>query len=101
MKLTRAAFSFLFPLLSLVLWVLLIAVPITLVYVRLHQEADGEGTIHMQWGRFSRVVSRKQFLTFAAEMATSSKAHLIEAVNLPAFAVGLLVSRVSGSWPMS
>ena len=83
------------------LWVLLIAVPITLVYVRLHQEADGGGTIHLQWGRFSRVVSRKQFLTFATEMATSSKAHLIEAVNLPAFAVGILVSRVSSSWPMS
>jgi len=100
-KLTRPAFSFLFPLLSLVLWVVLVAVPITLVYVGLHQDADGGGAIHMQLGRFSRVVSRKQSLTFAAEMATSSKAHLMEAVNLPAFAVDLPVSRVSGSWPMS
>ncbi|MBB5343030.1 hypothetical protein [Tunturibacter empetritectus] len=101
MKIPRASFSYLLPLFSLGLWIVLVAVPVTLIYLSLQQEAHGSNVVRMQFGEFTQVISRSHFLTFALKMGTlSKKAHLIEAVNLPAFAVDLLISRLSGHWPM-
>jgi hypothetical protein len=100
-KLRQVTFAVLLPLTSLVLWVVLIAVPTTLIYLKLRHNAHNASAIRMEVGRFTRTVPRGHFLIFAAEIASTSKAHLIEAVNLPGFAIDVMISRFSDSWPGS
>ncbi len=99
MRLRQPSFAVLLPLFSLVFWVVLIAVPATLFCFKLWHDARNAAAIRTQLGRFTLTVPREQSLIFAAAMVSFPKAHLIEAVNLPAFAMNLLISRFSRSWP--
>lgn len=95
----RIAFSLLLPTLSLALWVLLVAVPTTLSYISLLQSAQHAAVVTIQKGGFVATVPREHLFRFAVISATFRFAHVIEAINLPAFSIDLLISRFSSSWP--
>jgi hypothetical protein len=95
----RIAFSLLLPILSLALWVSLVAVPTTLSYISLLQSAHHVSVVTIQKGGFVTTVPHEHLFRFAAASATFRFAHFIEAINLPAFSIDLLISRFSSSWP--
>jgi hypothetical protein len=96
-KLRQQPFSVLLPLLSIVLWVALIAVPATFIYFNLWHNPQSAAAVHLRFGEFDTVLPRWKFVIFAA--TSPSKADWIEAMNLPGFAINLLVPRFSYSRP--
>jgi hypothetical protein len=90
----------LLPLIDLVVWVVLLAVPATLVFLNLERTAQGSGVANIHTEMFSASIPRKQFLSFALESATINSAHTVAAANMPGFAGELLIS-LPTSWPAS
>lgn len=96
---TRLPFSYALPLLSVALWVLLIAIPVTITYARLQHWAHGAAAVHLHAGGFATTVSREHFLEWSFRMATIRKEHFFMALNLPATSVEALISRLMSTWP--
>jgi len=95
----RISFSLLLPVLSLALWVCLISVPTTLVYANFQLSARGAPAVSFSSSLGKVTIPRKRFLRFAVVAATSHLAHVIQAVDLPAIAIELPLSRLSSTWP--
>jgi hypothetical protein len=95
----RISFSLLLPVLSLVLLACLIAVPATLNYIALLQNAHGAESARLSFSDIVMTVPRYRFLPFAVDTAADRVAHLMVAVNLPATAIELALSRFSPVWP--
>jgi hypothetical protein len=91
---SRVSFSVLLPLIELVVWVVLLAVPATLAFLNLERVAQGSGVAHIQAGMFSASIPRNQFLSFALESAAIKSSHIVDAANMPGFFGELL-------WPAS
>lgn len=89
------------PLLSLLLWVLLVAVPVTLTYTNFASEARGAATVTLKAGAATLTLRHDQLLKQALRFGTWTQHDAIAAINLPAFAVDLLLSRAFSSWPAS
>ena len=100
MKVPRASFSVLLPLFELAIWVVLILVPATLVFLNLSQTAHGSPTAHVGTGNFSAEIPRQHFLWFAFWSATTNRAHTIAAINIPGTIPEVLLS-LPTSWPQS
>jgi hypothetical protein len=100
MKVTRASFSVLLPLIELATWIVLIAVPATLVFLNLNQTAHGSLTAHIDSGNISADIPRQQFLSFAFSSAPNNRAHAITAINIPGIIPEILFSLLT-SWPQS
>ena len=100
MKVPRASFSVLLPLFELAIWVVLIVVPATLVFLNLSQTAHGSPTAHIDSGNISADIPRQQFLSFAFSSATNNRAHAITAINIPGIIPEILFSLLT-SWPQS
>jgi hypothetical protein len=98
MKVIRPSFSVLLPLLELALWVVLIAVPATMVFLNLSQMAHGSPTAHIGSGQFGMQIPREHFLWFAFWSAATRGAHAIAAINIPGIIVEILIS-LPTSWP--
>jgi len=96
MKVPRTSFSILIPLVELVIWVVLVAVPATLVFLTAHDFP----TAHMSSGLVSAEIPREQFLEFAFSSTTDRSANAITAVNIPGIILEILVS-LPTSWPDS
>jgi hypothetical protein len=100
MKVTRASFSILLPLFELAIWIALIAVPTTLIFLNLRQTAHGSPTAHVGMGTFDAEIPKRHFLWFAFWSATTSRAHVITAINIPGTIPEFLLS-LPTSWPHS
>jgi hypothetical protein len=100
MKVPRTSFSFLLPLVELAIWVVLVAVPATLVFLNLQLTAHESPTAHMSSGLVSAEIPREQFLEFAFSSTTDTSANAITAVNIPGIILEILVS-LPTSWPDS
>ncbi len=96
---TRISLGYLLPLLSLALWVVLIATPATIAYMHLQHWAHGAPAVQLHRGLFQATVRRENFVQWSLRMATVRKDHLLMALNLPAASVEALVSRLASAWP--
>ena len=99
MKLPRVPFTFLLPLLSLSIWLVLVAVPVTLSYITLLEESRGAPVRVGITAEIFQQYSRNQYLQLAVANSTASSAHFIEAVNFPAFSGMALVDGLTRRWP--
>lgn len=99
-KRTHLTFSFLLPLIALSAWLLIIAVPATISYLRLLQMAHGVTVVHVQSGPFSATVSKNEFLWFSVQGIGIQRSDLISAMNMPGFLAEVLIS-LAISWPAS
>ena len=97
---SRVSFSVLLPLIDLVIWVVLLAVPATLVFLNLERVAQGSGVANIQAEMFSASIPRKQFLSFALQSAAIKSSSTVAAANMPGFFGELLIS-LPTSWPAS
>jgi hypothetical protein len=100
MKVSRASFSVMLPLFELAIWVVLVVVPATLVFLNLNQTAHGSPTAHVGTERFGLEIPRQRVLWFAFWSATNNKAHAIAAINIPGTIPEVLIS-LPTSWPQS
>lgn len=92
----------LLPLLNLALWVVLIPVPATLVYLNLHQEAQRTGRATIHAGAYTASIPSDRVLRFALNSAGTKHSELITALNIPGMFGELLVSSSISSpntWP--
>lgn len=96
----RIAASLLLPILSMALWVCLIATPTTLTYVDLQQHARGAPAVIITNKNYRWTVPRRRFLSFAADTSTRRFGTFMTAVNLPAIAIALPIDRLTPAWPM-
>jgi hypothetical protein len=100
MRASHTSFSILLPLLELAVWIVLVAVPATLVFLNLNQMAHGSPTAHIGSGQFAMQIPRQHFLWFAFWAATTHSAHAITAINVPGTIPEVLLS-LPTSWPTS
>lgn len=97
MKLTRLPFSFLLPLSELVVWVILIPVPTTLIYMGLHKSTRSE-VIHTEIGDL--IVPPEAVRSFAIQSAAWHNSHFITALNAPGIVVEALIHWHPTALPM-
>lgn len=97
MKLDRLPFSSLFPLVELVIWVILVPVPTTLIYMGLHRSTQPE-VIHTEIGTFT--VPPQEVRRFAIQAAAWRNSHAITALNTPGMIVEALISWHPAELPM-
>ena len=76
-----------------------IAVPATLSYIHLRQQSANGSDVTLGPGRFELTVPRDRFLSVSIFDAAWLTSHSIQALNLPAFSVELLVDRSTRAWP--
>lgn len=95
---SRLPSSFLLPLLCLLLWVCLVAVPVTLTYVQLVQTAHGAPSARVTLAHVILAVPRSDFLSFAASSSLPFE-HVLKIAGLPGLALDLLTSRFASTWP--
>jgi hypothetical protein len=88
----RVSFSFLLPLLDMIVWVLLVALPASLVFLNLEQMAQGSNVANIHIGDFSVSIPRNQFVSHALWEATTQSSHAIVVANVPGFFGDSLVS---------
>jgi hypothetical protein len=99
-KRSHLTFSFLLPLVSLSVWLVLVAVPATIGYLRLLAMAHGASAVHLQAGQFSTSVPRDGFLWFSIRGIGIQRSDSISALNMPGLFGELLIS-LPTSWPAS
>ncbi len=99
MKTVRLPISYLLPLLSVAVWVLLIGIPATIAYWHLQHWAHGAPAVRLHRGAFVAIVRRPDFLQWSFSTAAVLKAKFLKGLNLPAFSISLLISRFSSTWP--
>jgi hypothetical protein len=97
MKLAHVSFSFLLPLVELVIWVVLVLAPTTLIYVGLDKSPHSE-VISTEMGIFT--LSSQEVRRIALESATMKMSHVITALNTPGVFIEMLTS-FPISWPMT
>jgi hypothetical protein len=93
-----ARFSFLFPLLELVISVVLIAVPATLSYFGMRQSTNlkGKAVVSTNLGRIT--IPQHEMWPIALEGAAMNASHAIATLNIPGTIVEALIS-IPTSWP--
>lgn len=96
----RIPASLLLPVLVLALWVMIVAVPITLSYVSLQQAAHGAPTVNITTPFRYDSVPRSHFFSYAADRSTARFGKAMTALNLPAATIDIPMSRLTPSWPM-
>ncbi len=64
MKPTRVPFTFVLPLLNMLVWVLLIAVPTTIGVLHLRALAHGAPAVHLSSGPWNLNLPRSRFVSF-------------------------------------
>jgi hypothetical protein len=94
----KKRFSILLPLLDLILWVSLIAVPTTLLFFNLRQIAHHSPTADIGDSTIRLSIPPDRFLAVAVYGATIHTAHAITAINLPGIVIEILIS-FGTSWP--
>jgi hypothetical protein len=97
-KRSHLTFSFLLPLLSLSVWLAIVAVPATIGYLRLLEMAHGASVVHLQAGQFSMSVPRDRFLWFSIRGIGIKRSDSISALNMPGLIGELLIS-LPTFWP--
>lgn len=88
----RIPFSHLLPLIDLVLLVILVFIPVTLTAFRLYQAASGSDHIHLRSGEFDVDLPRDQIIPWAIRAATTPRARIMTAINLPGGLVQKVIS---------
>jgi hypothetical protein len=88
----RIPFSHLLPLIDLALLVVLIFVPVTLTALRLYQAASGSDHVHLRSGEFDVDLPRDQIIPWAIRAATTPRARIMTAINLPGGLIQKLIS---------
>ncbi len=83
MKPTRVPFTLVLPLLNMLVWVLLIAVPTTIGVLHLRALAHGAPAVHLSSGPWNLNLPRSRFVSFSADGAAYRPAHWLTATNLP------------------
>jgi hypothetical protein len=96
----RISISLALPLLQLVLWILLLALPATLTWLQLKQVAGHSNVAEVHTYALHATIHRDSFLPFALDTTAASNAHAIAAVNMPGM-FGEILSALSISWPDS
>lgn len=88
----RIPFSHLLPLIDLVLLVILVFIPVTLTAFRLYQAASGADHIHLRSGEFDVDLPRDQVIPWAIRAATTPRARIMTAINLPGGLIQKVIS---------
>lgn len=88
-------FAVLLPLMELVVWVILVPIPTTLIYLGVHTPAQPE-VVHTEIGTFS--ITPQEARQIAIESASLSTSHAITALNTPGTLVEILIS-LPTVWP--
>jgi hypothetical protein len=96
----KAPFTLLLPLFSLTLWIAIIAIPATLVFLNLRTMYQRNLSVDSIQNTYSLRFPRNQFLVRSVTAAAIRSGHTIEALDTPAFSIQLLFDRFSPSWPM-
>ena len=99
MKPQRLPFRYLLPLLSILLWVVLIGVRGTIAYVHLQQSAHGAASVTLHAGNIEWTIPRDRLASTAFRMAAIGPGQFLQAVNLAGLPVDILMARILGTWP--
>ena len=97
MRLRRLPFCVILPLLSLCVWIVLVAIPITFGYLHLVYLAHGSPAVFLHTQNFSITVPKNNFFRFAANLVGESRGWVLTALNLPGMLIELLLS--IRTWP--
>jgi len=89
------------PLLALALSATILAVPLTLAYIHLRQVSQHGGPVSFHTQDFQFTIPRDHFFSDSLSGAALLTSHFIQALNLPAFSIELLVDRCTSAWPMT
>jgi hypothetical protein len=95
MKFLRIPFGLLLPLMELVVWVVLVPIPTTLIYLGVHTPAQPE-VVNTEIGTFS--IAPQEVRHLAIESAGMRASHTITALNAPGVFVEILIS-LPTTWP--
>ncbi len=96
----RLPFSVLLPLIALSVWVAVVAVPLTPLYLQLREEAKTAKDTTVNEGNFQYTVSRDQYVSYHLDEAMKSRADWMTAIDLPGM-VGEVISSAFTTWPES
>ena len=99
-KTARFSFSFLFPLLELLIWLFLVAVPSTLTYLNLRSTPKHSGSVDVTVDGITFSLSSQEMRHIALEGPATRVSHALTALNMPAMVVEILTS-LPTSWPDS
>lgn len=88
----RIPFSHLLPLIDLALLVILVFIPVTLTAFRLYQAANNSDHVHLRSGEFDVDLPRDQIIPWAIRAATTPRARIMTAINLPGGLIQKLIS---------
>ena len=97
MRSRRLPFCVVLPLFSVCVWIVLVALPISVGDLHLRYMAHGASAVFLHAGTFSLTVPASRFLVFSANTVGEFKGQILTALNLPAFIVELLLS--VRTWP--
>ncbi len=101
MNLRRAPMRFWLPMLSLMLWVVLVSVPVTLVYTNLMSEARGAPTVTLRAGSTTLMLRRDQFFDDALLLRHVEPRRDHRGDQSSASFIQLLLASLFHSWPGS
>jgi hypothetical protein len=97
---SRISFSFLLPLLDLALWILLVAIPGTVTYVNLKQDAKDDVRFGTRQEAEVMALPWQRVLSFVVDSASADSYHTIMALDMPGMFGEAAVSGLT-SWPDS
>ena len=98
MREDRIPLSHILPVVDLALLVLLVIVPITLTSIHLYEASKGSNQVHLHTADSDISLPRNEIVPLAIRIVTVSKAHMIQALNVPGTVFEILIS-LPTSWP--
>jgi hypothetical protein len=98
--LLRVPFSVLLPLFALSVWVAVVAVPLTPLYLQLREEAKTAKDSTVNEGDFQYTVPREKYVAFHLNEQMKGREPWMSELDLPGM-VGEIVTSLPTSWPQS
>lgn len=98
MKAQRLSYSVLLPLITLVVWAVLVPTPALMNCLSLLRESHGGDPVHLYFGNFGVVVPRDRLFLFSLDHSAYQQNKLIRGINTPGLIADSLIS-LSSSWP--
>ncbi len=97
MRTNRLPFCVIFPLFSVCVWILFVAIPVTFGYLHIMYASHGSPSVSINTGEFQLSIASRNFLRFAAYNLGERSCRALVALNLPALPFELLTS--IKTWP--